>query len=74
MATDSYTASLIASAGMTTTARRGAKVLHPNCDNAWGPFAIAGPANLTDSPWNFPLIPNALNLQAGQHYVFFVAE
>ena len=24
-------------------ARKGANVLHSNCDNAWGPFAIAGP-------------------------------
>jgi hypothetical protein len=53
---------------------KGASVMHPNCDNAFGPIAIAGAANLTDNPWNFPVIPNALNLQTGQHYVFFVAE
>ncbi len=54
--------------------RKGAKVMHPNCDNQWGAFTIAGPANLTDNPWNFAVIPDSLNLQAGQHYVFFVAE
>lgn len=48
--------------------------LRPSDDNTCGPVAIAGPVNLTDNPWNFAVIPNALTLTTGQHYIFFVAE
>jgi hypothetical protein len=50
------------------------KKLKSNDQNTFGPVAVAGPASLSSNPWVFAPIAGALNLQANNHYVFFVAQ